>query len=1043
MDLFNPILTIAIFALYTFIFSLFIVPPLKDLRQIRTGLRGLVTSRSFLKREKQEERRRQRKQITDVLKDYRLRYQEIRQATRFLAYGGVATILTCLFLFISTVPVEERAIHYFFYNPDILVFVIYIAVIFILMIVSFVLYTPSPDRIIEWTYLVKNYGLSPSGLAECANLKIDFNPKSRSIFEHHDPREKRPIRIFSDIELVGYKYWFFIYDLDGNEVLLNLIGIVDKKTGLEERFFDFDDFYGWFTVVGKFDAYSFKNKKLRMFFFVFGPVLFGDVGEPYWGYSDFYCDGTVKWSSTNIVSLQKGTYSKIRYYGSGLNFSKFEWYEYENNFPLEYFSKIKSEQQWSIVKGVFDSSCKLLLKNKLALYLERNLSVLAENKKRTVNKLSFCYNLTMNHQSTHQMHSGHSISMFKNRFFISLFLTIFVVYFSYFSNLENNSYLVFAFSSLVFFYGGKPFFVGAKNELKNKTIGMMSLIAIATFVSYFYSSFVVFGLSGKIFFVELVSLIDIMLLGHWIEMRSVLSASASLEKLVALIPNKAHLLRGDNFVDVLTVEIKNGDDILVKAGEKIPADGLVFDGAGSVNESMLTGESSLVSKKIGDKVVGGSINEDGLLKIKVSGVGENSYLSKVVSLVRQAQASKSKTQNLADKVAFWLAVVAVSVGLVTFGVWFFVGGGVAFAIERAVTVLVITCPHALGLAIPLVVAVSTTLSAKNGFLIRNRVAFENSRKITTVVFDKTGTLTEGKLSLKNIFSFSEKYNEDDILQIFAGLENNSEHLIAKAVVGEAKRRNLKMPAVENFKIIKGKGLEGFVLGEKMVVASYAFLRELGLSVPDSLENTTGTVAFLISDGVLLGAMNFVDAIREESFDAIKMIKENGIRVWMLTGDNEKVAKNVSDSLGLNGYFANVLPEEKLLKIKELQEKGEFVAMVGDGINDAPALAQADVGIAIGSGTDIAAETADIILVDNNPKSVFSVIVFGRKVYNKMLQNLIWATGYNIVAIPLAAGVLFTYGILLSPAVGAISMSLSTVVVAVNARMLGLERNGEF
>lgn len=647
----------------------------------------------------------------------------------------------------------------------------------------------------------------------------------------------------------------------------------------------------------------------------------------------------------------------------------------------------------------------------------------------------------------HNKHAGHSIEMFSKRFYISLVLTIPVIILSPFFqqvfrfslSFAGDKFVVFLISSFIFFYGGWPFLIGAFNEMKDRAVGMMTLISLAIGVAYFYSSAVVFGLKGEIFFWELATLIDIMLLGHWIEMKSVMGASKALEKLSALIPDNAHLLKGKEIIEIKTNELKDGDIILIKPGEKIPTDGIVVSGESFVNESMLTGESKPVAKSNGDKVIGGSVNEDGSLQVEVKGVGSNSYLNKVINLVKQAQASKSKTQALADKAAFWLTIGAISIGVITFVTWIMAGKDLAFAIERTATVLVIACPHALGLAIPLVVAISTTLSAKNGLLIRNRTAFENARKISTIVFDKTGTLTEGNFGVENIFVFKNDYNKDKLLSYFAGLEKNSEHPIAKAILKEAENKNVSIPEVNQFRAIKGKGVEGIIDGKKMAVASPGYVKELNLNIPESVEDAGKTTIFLVVENQLVGAASLTDIIRKESYDAIKLIKKMGIKTWMLTGDNENSAKSVSQTLGLDGYFAGVLPDQKQEKIKELQSKGEFVAMVGDGINDAPALAQANIGIAIGSGTDIAAETADIILVNSNPKDISSLILFGKATYRKMVQNLIWATGYNIFAIPLAAGVLAGYGILLSPAVGAVLMSLSTVVVAINANLLKVEK----
>lgn len=647
-------------------------------------------------------------------------------------------------------------------------------------------------------------------------------------------------------------------------------------------------------------------------------------------------------------------------------------------------------------------------------------------------------------------HAGHSLANFKKKFYISLVLTLPILLLSpLIQSLLNISLkfsgdrlVLFLISSFVFFYGGSPFLKGAAGEIKNKTLGMMALISLAISVAYIYSSAVVFGLKGEIFFWELATLIDIMLLGHWLEMKSVMGASMALEKLSKLIPDKAHLKKENETVDVNVSEVKKGDIILIKPGEKIPTDGVVIKGESFVNESMLTGEAKPVAKIAGSKVIGGSIAEEGSLEIRVEYMGEETYLSKVIKLVKGAQASKSKTQLLADRAAFWLTLIAITIDAITFIIWLALGKDIAFAIERAATVLIIACPHALGLAVPLVVAISTTLSAQNGLLIRNRTAFENARKITTIIFDKTGTLTEGTFSLKKIYVLDKDCSENKILQIASALEQNSEHPIARAVISEAEKRKLAKLEAVNFKAIKGKGIEAIVDNKKIIIASPGYMNELGLSIPQKLNQADGTMIFIAANNDnlnLIGALNLSDTIREESYDAINLLKKENIKLWMLTGDNESSAKSVAEELKLDGYFAGVLPHQKQEKVKELQAQGEFVAMVGDGINDAPALAQADIGIAIGSGTDIAAETADIILVNSNPQDIVSLILFGKAVYKKMVQNLAWATGYNIIAIPLAAGVLAGYGILLSPALGAVFMSLSTIIVAINARMLRVDK----
>ena len=653
-------------------------------------------------------------------------------------------------------------------------------------------------------------------------------------------------------------------------------------------------------------------------------------------------------------------------------------------------------------------------------------------------------------QDSYNKHAGHSLENFKKKFYISLVLTLPILLLSPFIQgllgislkFAGDQWLLFFISSFIFFFGGSPFLVGAAQEIKHKSLGMMTLISLAISVAYFYSGAVTFGLKGEIFFWELATLIDIMLLGHYLEMKSVMGASKALEKLSQLIPDKAHRKNGNEVADVNVSELKKGDLILVKPGEKIPTDGVVVKGESFVNESMLTGEAKPVSKVAGSKVIGGSLAEEGSLEIRVEGVGEETYLSKVIKLVKDAQNSKSKTQLLADKAAFWLTLVAITISTITFITWLTLGKDVAFAIERAATVLIIACPHALGLAVPLVVAISTALSAQNGLLIRNRTAFENARRITTIIFDKTGTLTKGTFSVKKIYALDNNYSEDQILQIAGALEQNSEHPIARAIIAEAQKKKIKNIEITNFKAIKGKGVEANFENKKFIIASPGYLQELGLNIPSQLSQAEGTMIFIIAENNgwnLIGALNLSDTIRDESYNAIKLLRNEGIKMWMLTGDNESSAKSVAEELKLDGYFSGVLPHQKQEKVKELQAKGEYVAMVGDGINDAPALAEANVGIAIGSGTDIAAETADIILVNSNPQDIAALVLFGKATYKKMVQNLMWATGYNVIAIPLAAGALASFGILLSPALGAILMSLSTVIVAINAKTLKVRR----
>lgn len=659
----------------------------------------------------------------------------------------------------------------------------------------------------------------------------------------------------------------------------------------------------------------------------------------------------------------------------------------------------------------------------------------------------------MNHSDHHKQHDDpgghgdhhrHMITDFKKRLAISAILTVPILLLSpliqQFLGIEiafpGARYVLFALSTFIFFYGGWPFLSGTFSEVRSKNPGMMTLIGLAIFVAYAYSSAVVFGLAGKTFFWELATLIDIMLLGHWIEMKSVLGASRALELLVKMMPAEAHVVRGGEIRDVPLEEIQRDDTILIKPGEKVPADGTVEQGDSYLNESMLTGESKPVRKKIGDSVIGGSVNGEGSLHVKVEGTGKDSYLSKVITLVEEAQKSKSRTQRLADQAARVLTFVALSAGAITLGVWLALGYEFVFALERMVTVMVISCPHALGLAIPLVVAISTALAAQNGLLIRNRTAFESSRKISTIVFDKTGTLTTGEFGVRRYASTTEEYSGEDTLRLAASIEEHSEHPIAVAIVKYCRDKGLAIETASEFQSITGKGAQAKVNGRNVKVVSPGFLKEHGIAVPpDATGPGAETVVFVLVEDSLVGYIALADAIREESREAIRILHQAGIKTMMATGDNETVAKSVNDELGLEGFFAGVLPHEKLEIVKDLQAKGEFVAMTGDGVNDAPALAQANVGIAVGSGTDVAAETADIILVNSNPKDISNLVLFGRATHKKMIQNLVWATAYNVIAIPLAAGVLYSAGIVLSPAVGAVFMSLSTVIVAVNAQLL--------
>ena len=646
------------------------------------------------------------------------------------------------------------------------------------------------------------------------------------------------------------------------------------------------------------------------------------------------------------------------------------------------------------------------------------------------------------HRGAGHVHHAGMIDDFKRRFYVVLGLTIPIMALSpmiqHWLNKDwsfpGSSYILLTLSSIVFFYGGWPFLVGLVNEVKSKSLGMMTLVGVAITVAYIYSVAIVLGLEGMDFFWELATLILIMLLGHWIEMKSIMSASRELELLVQLMPADAHLLYGDHVMDVKTDTLKVGDSILTKPGEKIAADGEIIEGRSFLNESLLTGESKPIEKGKGDKVIAGSINGEGSLKVKVTHATKDSYLSQVIKLVQDAQNAKSKTQLLADRAAKWLTIIALVSGVATFIVWLVIGKDLAFAMERMVTVIVICCPHALGLAVPLVVARSTAISAKSGLLIKDRTAFENSRKISMLVFDKTGTLTRGEFNVVRYESLNAAYSNEEILTLGAALEGNSEHPIATGIIRKSNQLNLRLPPIQDFKAITGKGIQAKINGKDVKVVSPGFLKENNMTA--KVESSKAeTIVYIITDNVVAGFVSLADEIRPESADAIKVLHSQNIKTLLLTGDNKEVAKTVSDSLGMDGFIAEVLPHHKLEKIKELQRKGEFVAMTGDGVNDAPALAQADVGIAVGSGSDIAAETADIVLVNSNPKDVANLILFGKATYKKMMQNLAWATGYNIIALPLAAGILYNFGIILSPAAGAVLMSVSTIVVAINARLL--------
>lgn len=653
----------------------------------------------------------------------------------------------------------------------------------------------------------------------------------------------------------------------------------------------------------------------------------------------------------------------------------------------------------------------------------------------------------VDHQShDHTDHHAMMVADFRFRFFFSLILMVPILALSPMIQkflgvnwqFSGDSYLLFGLSTILFFYGGWPFIKGAKEELAEKSPAMMTLITLAIVVAYVYSTLTVFILQGSDFFWELATLIVIMLLGHWIEMRSVIGASRALDELVKLMPEEAHVIHENGeTMDMPVSGLKAGDRILVKPGEKIPIDGKVFAGGSAVNEAMITGEANPVDKKSGDEIIGGSINGEGILKFTVSKTGDETFISQVIKLVREAQQSKSKTQRLADVAARWLFYIAVSAGTITFIVWMFVNGDPNFAIERAVTVVIISCPHALGLAIPLVTAMSTGIGAKQGLLIRNRAAFENARKADAVIFDKTGTLTEGQFGVTNIVATG--VSEAELLEIAYALEANSEHPIAHGIVREGKKRGIALKAVTDYQNVTGQGLKAKIDGQEILIGSPGYMRSQHIRIDEvRLEQLSAegkTVIFILADQTLLGYIALSDIIRDSARPAVDALRAMGIESYLVTGDHQRSAAHVASQLGIEHVFAEVLPNEKALKVDEIHQLGKHVVMTGDGVNDAPALAKADLGIAIGAGTDVAIETADVILVKSNPQDVVSLIRLSRATYRKMVQNLVWATAYNVIALPLAAGILYNQGVVITPALGAVLMSMSTIIVAINARLI--------
>lgn len=663
--------------------------------------------------------------------------------------------------------------------------------------------------------------------------------------------------------------------------------------------------------------------------------------------------------------------------------------------------------------------------------------------------------------STHAAHAGHGghdhaamVADFRRRFWITLLLTPPVLLLSPMIQhllgigdvlaFPGDRYLLFVLSSVVYVYGGWPFLTGFISELRKGQPGMMTLIALAISAAYFFSAAVTFGFPGEEFYWELVTLIAIMLLGHWVEMRSVMGASRALEELVKLLPDSATRIDADgNMHEVPISALTHDDRVIVRPGAKVPVDGEIIEGSSGFNEAMLTGESRPVTKSVGATAIGGAINGANAVTIRVTATGEDTYLSQVIELVKKAQATRSRTQDVANRAAAWLTYIALTVGFGTLFVWWLaLDMPLNFAIERMVTVMVVACPHALGLAVPLVVAVSTSLSAGNGLLIRDRAAFERARHLDAVVFDKTGTLTEGRFGVSDIVLLGDG-DENQELAFAAAAESQSEHPIAHGIVAEAKSRSIAIPKASDVSNITGEGIVAKVDGQNVRIVSPGHLTRQGKPITHEklaqLEAAGKTVVVLERDGQPRALFALADIVRPESKEAIAELTRLGIRSVMLTGDARGVAESVSKELGITEYFAEVLPDQKSEKIRELQERGQSVAMVGDGVNDAPALVQADLGVAIGAGTDVAVESADVVLVRSDPRDVGAILGLSRATYRKMVQNLIWATGYNAVAIPMAAGITFGTGFMMTPAVAAVFMSASTVIVAINAQFLRFYR----
>ena len=649
----------------------------------------------------------------------------------------------------------------------------------------------------------------------------------------------------------------------------------------------------------------------------------------------------------------------------------------------------------------------------------------------------------------HDRHAGHTPEMFRDRFWVCLALTVPILLLSEHVRawlglpslrFPGAEWVEPGLASVVYVYGAGPFVQGAVREVLRRSPGMMTLVALATTVAYGYSLAVTFGLPGEPFYWELATLVVVMLLGHWIEMRAVQGASRALEHLASLVPPVAHRVRNGEVEDVPVEALREGDVVLVRPGEQVPADGVVLEGAGHVNEAFLTGESRPVLKQTGSEVVAGSVNGEGALRVQVLRTGEQTTLSQIARLVQEAQGARSRYQVLADRAAAWLTYTAVAAGSATLGLWLVGRAPSAFAVERAVTVLVIACPHALGLAIPLVIVNATALAARHGILVRNREAFERARDIRTVAFDKTGTLTEGRLRVRAVYT--DGAYEAEVLRIAAALEAASEHPLAQAIVEAARSKGLPVEPVQNVRAVPGKGIEGTWDGQLYRVGRPEWAAELGLTtigepLREGLREAEArgeSVVALMDPQRICALFALVDRVRESAREAVRALHAMGRRVVMVTGDAEAVARTVAQDLGIDRFSARVLPQDKARLVRELRAEGPVV-FVGDGINDAPALVEADLGVAIGAGTNVAIESADVVLVENDPLDAVRVLRLAEATYGKMVQNLVWATGYNVVAIPLAAGVAYRFGVLLSPAVGALLMSLSTVAVAVNAVLL--------